>query len=750
MNTTRIITIATAAFLVFLPRTHGAESISVLLQKAIYAEETEGNLDAAIKIYEGIAKESDANRSLVAQALYRLGICQVKKGSKEDALTAFRTLIEHFPYELELVAKTRSRLTELGQPVSSILVRQLLAAAVDSSGSVSRDGKLWAFVDWDTGDLAVRDIASGQTRRLTNKGPWKEFSDYALDPVISKDGRQVAYAWCTNSISDLRITTTTNPEPRILLSDTNVFYQVADWSTDGQHLLVLLRDNTMKETRMALLNLHQGEVRIIRSLGAWRPSLARSRIQISSDGQFIIYSRPPSAEAAGRDIFVVEVATGRESVLAEHPADDQFLGWAPDGTTLLFSSDRRGGIDLWSCQFHNGKATQPAVLLKADIGRVNPIGITADGQFFYGVSRPGANGSAIYRAVMNFETRKVVHPPARLFSFEPGAIANMSLSPDGQSLVFSPHQKPSTKRSVMSLFEVETRKQRELANLDDYDWCNSPQWFPDNRRLVFRGHRKNGVMEFCLMDTTIPKITVISLDQGGPNVGWMGAGISEETLSYVRWDDLRKAFFVVQRDLATGQEKSQLLRHEPDLSVFYMFNINIAEKVVDVMRTPAAPSEKDPVIASRFHIETGRTEQVMSLAQRFDVRPYHQNRSRIAVVSREGSGATSVRAFDLKSGIKELFAIELPQHSTAGWWGPDGRDLLFLKRGDGNKAEELWGMAADTGELRRTDLSFPANTRLGPVHPATGQVFLQIGEQEPSLNEVWVMENFLPQVASTK
>ena len=38
-----------------------AESLSVLLQKAIYAEETEGNVDAAIKLYEQIATEIASN-----------------------------------------------------------------------------------------------------------------------------------------------------------------------------------------------------------------------------------------------------------------------------------------------------------------------------------------------------------------------------------------------------------------------------------------------------------------------------------------------------------------------------------------------------------------------------------------------------------------------------------------------------------------------------------------------------------------
>lgn len=70
-----------------------AESASVLLQKGIFAEETEGNLDAAIKIYEQIAAEAAANRAVAAQALYRLAVCCQKKGSKAEAIADHSSLV---------------------------------------------------------------------------------------------------------------------------------------------------------------------------------------------------------------------------------------------------------------------------------------------------------------------------------------------------------------------------------------------------------------------------------------------------------------------------------------------------------------------------------------------------------------------------------------------------------------------------------------------------------------------------------
>src|ERR1017187_5579036 len=76
-----------------------AESFSVLLQKGIFAEETERNLDAAIKIYRQITTEAATNRSVVAQAQYRLGVCYQRKGNKEEAVAALKRLLTAFPNE---------------------------------------------------------------------------------------------------------------------------------------------------------------------------------------------------------------------------------------------------------------------------------------------------------------------------------------------------------------------------------------------------------------------------------------------------------------------------------------------------------------------------------------------------------------------------------------------------------------------------------------------------------------------------
>ncbi len=109
-----VLSIATVAILT-CGTVSAADSPSDLLQKGIYTEETVGDLDKAIKIYEKIIAEAKANRRFVARAQLRLGKCLSKQGKKEEAEKAFQELIDRFkdsPDQKELVAKARELLPD--------------------------------------------------------------------------------------------------------------------------------------------------------------------------------------------------------------------------------------------------------------------------------------------------------------------------------------------------------------------------------------------------------------------------------------------------------------------------------------------------------------------------------------------------------------------------------------------------------------------------------------------------------------
>jgi tetratricopeptide (TPR) repeat protein len=89
---------------------YSAGSPSELMEKGIYTEETKGDVDAAIAIYQQIVTESKTGQSLAAQAQFRLGQCLLKKNRPNDAIAAFEKLVRDFPNEKELVEKAREHL----------------------------------------------------------------------------------------------------------------------------------------------------------------------------------------------------------------------------------------------------------------------------------------------------------------------------------------------------------------------------------------------------------------------------------------------------------------------------------------------------------------------------------------------------------------------------------------------------------------------------------------------------------------
>lgn len=105
---------AAATFLVAITflnaPTAQAATPSEMLEKAIYTEETVGNVDEAIKLYEQVIAEGKTARNAAAQAQFRLAQCLVKKNKQADANAALEKLIKDYPDEAQLVAKARKLL----------------------------------------------------------------------------------------------------------------------------------------------------------------------------------------------------------------------------------------------------------------------------------------------------------------------------------------------------------------------------------------------------------------------------------------------------------------------------------------------------------------------------------------------------------------------------------------------------------------------------------------------------------------
>jgi tetratricopeptide (TPR) repeat protein len=180
---------------------YGQQTADQLFQAGLYEEEVKGEMEKAIEVYQIIVEKYSANRPIAAKALFHIGLCYEKLG-KQEAQKAYQRIIREFADQNEVVAEALTRLAALEKPVGpsvakGIVVRQVWSGPdVDTYGAPSPDGRYLSYTDWETGDLAIRELATGKTRRLTKKGTQKkEPLLFALNSVISPDNKLVAYSW---------------------------------------------------------------------------------------------------------------------------------------------------------------------------------------------------------------------------------------------------------------------------------------------------------------------------------------------------------------------------------------------------------------------------------------------------------------------------------------------------------------------------------------------------------------------------
>jgi tetratricopeptide (TPR) repeat protein len=112
------------------------KSASVLLQEGLYAEEVEGNLDGAIKIYQQIIDDASAQKNLIAQALYRQGMCYMKLQKEAMAKGNFQKLAANYSDQTNIIEKIKPLLDEMGNadPASLMPPETLFYMEIGSPG----------------------------------------------------------------------------------------------------------------------------------------------------------------------------------------------------------------------------------------------------------------------------------------------------------------------------------------------------------------------------------------------------------------------------------------------------------------------------------------------------------------------------------------------------------------------------------------------------------------------------------------
>lgn len=161
----------------------------------------------------------------------------------------------------------------------------------------------------------------------------------------------------------------------------------------------------------------------------------------SSDGRWLAYSRytTNSENIRNLDLFILELATGKERLVSSRPGLNSGAVWAPDGKSLICFLTFEGNAELYQLDL---------------------------------------SGNIIRR--LTFHDSVDVEP---------------SFSPDGKRVVFSSSRKPAA-----HLYLLEDLSKREVTTLTFAGQHNStPAWSPKGDRIAF-AHRFNSQFDLFLIN----------------------------------------------------------------------------------------------------------------------------------------------------------------------------------------------------------------------------------------------------------
>ncbi|PHS34716.1 MAG: hypothetical protein COA92_02200 [Sulfurovum sp.] len=470
-----------------------AQNTEILFQQGMMQEQGEGNLNAALEIYNQLANDVSVNRTIRAKALLQAGSCYEKLGN-QNARISYQKLIADFSDQLAIVALAKEKLKGLKKQMlisknEGIVVSEVWSNAQDTY-SVSPDGRYLNYIDWDNISINLKDLKTGKTRVISKVGTWIKPMQFPDKSIWSPDGKKLAYYWYGTRGTELHIVNFDGSSDKIIAKgkEETTPWPVS-WTPDGNYILAITTDiiNNNKNKKIVQVSVNEGTVKIVKD---FKNLDCGCSMDISPDNKFIVYTIQQSWNSKLNDIRIISLDNTLDTKLVSNRANNTSPLWSPNGKEVLFMSDQYGTNDLWKIKVENGYPVGDAKIVKWDLGfRHNLLEIANDGSIFF---ESGNTKIDVYIANMKKDSRRNSKNPIKISTEESKRNMNAIWSPNGQFVSYTRYMRyRDGMLGHKQQFSIYDTKNGEIQKLDTKLFGNivmyRPQWTKDNEKLLIQG-----------------------------------------------------------------------------------------------------------------------------------------------------------------------------------------------------------------------------------------------------------------------
>jgi len=356
------------------------------------------------------------------------------------------------------------------QSVQDPLVRTIWNAAGDGA-MMSPDGTQIAFVDWNIGQVAVRDAATGTERQLPHTGS-AGFPEPYL--VFSPDSASLLFPFGNNRDAapfryELRAIDLASGTHRVLAAfpPDVAFVAPLAWHAGAGILITKVEADSSSE--LLMLNPATNDIRVVQRRSAGEGQVWQAAFTRDGRGMVVL---------ANDALSWIDVPQGTSRPLGVRA--QILLGWSTDERALLFHDARGSVAGNWSVAMSSGRAAGAPVLVRRTAAGARWAGRTLDGvSYLEPAERP-----RLFHASIDLAARRVVSAPRPMSRVPYGIPGNVAWSRDGKRLAFTvaPANRNANRIFVADGIDVEPR---EIAYVDMR--VTGLEWSADGKSLIVGG-----------------------------------------------------------------------------------------------------------------------------------------------------------------------------------------------------------------------------------------------------------------------